>query len=224
MAVITVSRQFGSHAEIIARTLSERLGYEYVDKELLAEVGQLANASPSDLEPYDERGERGIRAFLSKSFLGSVAYDYTMYYPFVWGADPPSFYRSSSAPNSAPLTQRELIRCFKTVFDRLWQRGNVVIMGRGSQVVLKQKPHTFHLRLVASFEERCQRVMQEYSLSESDAQERVEEADKQRAQYLKRYYHADWSDPSLYHLIVNTGLASREAVLGSVLALVEAME
>ncbi len=213
MPVITISRQYGSAGEAIAYAAARELGYDYVDKELLAEVAQLANASETDIEAFDERDERGLLSFLKKTFLGSVAYDYTMYYPFIWGADPPNFYRRPVQPAVPILTQKELVQCFNTVIDRLWQRGDIFLVGRGSQIVLKEKPNTIHIRFVAPLEVRCARIMQEQSLSHDAALARIREADKQRAQYLRRYYDANWSDPTLYHLVVNTGLCSKDSVV-----------
>ena len=38
MAVITVSREFGSGGDVIARNAAEALGYNFVDKEFIGKV------------------------------------------------------------------------------------------------------------------------------------------------------------------------------------------
>jgi len=62
-----------------------------------------------------------------------------------------------------------------------------------------------HIRLVAPLTERIARIAQRMGISEECARAQVEASDRYRSSYLRRYYHVNWDDPALYHLIINTG-------------------
>jgi cytidylate kinase len=64
-----------------------------------------------------------------------------------------------------------------------------------------------HARLTASEEARCERLTRtrpELSGDFRAALNHVRQSDRRRSRYLKRFYHVDWEDPTLYHLTLNT--------------------
>ncbi len=92
---------------------------------------------------------------------------------------------------------------------RAWaDMGNVVIAGRGSQVVLRDYLDVLHVRVVAPFEVRVARLQQQQPISTDQARARLEASDKARERYLKRSYGVNVDDPTLYHLVINTGQLS----------------
>jgi cytidylate kinase len=84
--------------------------------------------------------------------------------------------------------------------------GDVVIVGRGGQVVLRDRPDVLHVRVVAPWEVRIARLRQERNISADSASACLEASDRARARYLRRSHGARLEDPALYHLTVNTGL------------------
>jgi cytidylate kinase len=52
---------------------------------------------------------------------------------------------------------------------------------------------------------RVKTVMVLYKLDKKAAESRVRASDRGRADYLRRYHGANWLDPTLYHLVINTG-------------------
>jgi cytidylate kinase len=82
--------------------------------------------------------------------------------------------------------------------------GNVVIMGRGSQMVLCDYLDVLHVRVVAPLEVRVARLQQQQAISADQARARLEASDKARGRYLKRSYGVNVDDPTLYHLVINT--------------------
>ncbi len=89
--------------------------------------------------------------------------------------------------------------------------GNVVILGRGGQAVLREKPGVLHLRNEAPLDVRIQRVQEKESLNSQDAKRLIGERDRISATYVKRFYDVKWSDPMYYHLVINTGKWDIEA-------------
>jgi cytidylate kinase len=96
-------------------------------------------------------------------------------------------------------------------------QGNVVIVGRGGQMVLRTRPDVLHVRVVAPFEMRVIWLQQEKHLSAPAAQASLEASAKARTRYLRRGYGVQVDDPSLYHLVVNTGLLSLPQAVNVVL-------
>lgn len=90
------------------------------------------------------------------------------------------------------------------VLHELVHEGNVVIVGRASQVVLKDQPNVLHVRIVAPLPVRVERLTARDNISAEAARARICESDRSRRDYLRRYYGVDWNDPELYDLVLNT--------------------
>jgi cytidylate kinase len=86
--------------------------------------------------------------------------------------------------------------------------GNVILIGRGGNMITARLPHVFHVRLTAPLEKRIEHAHQFYNLTENEAHKFCLSQDCARERYLKKYFKADINDPLLYHLVVNTGLVS----------------
>jgi cytidylate kinase len=102
-------------------------------------------------------------------------------------------------------SQKEYLKFIQSTIEHLWQRGNVVIVGRGGQIILRDKKDVFHVRIIASMESRLELLMKQTGLDETPAMKLIRKNDKRQANYIKYCYQEDWDNPSLYHLIVNAG-------------------
>jgi cytidylate kinase len=92
-------------------------------------------------------------------------------------------------------------------------RQPAIILGLGSQIIFARHPGALHVKIVAPLEKRIMRVMQTHSLGEKDAERFLELTDRKHRRYISTIYNRDWSDPALYHLVLNTGfLGVDEAV------------
>jgi cytidylate kinase len=92
------------------------------------------------------------------------------------------------------------------IICELANAGAVVIVGRGGQVVLRQRPEVLHVRVVAPLQTQLAWLREERRLAEDAARSCLETINRARARYLRRCYGVDVNDPSLYHLVVNTGM------------------
>jgi hypothetical protein len=93
----------------------------------------------------------------------------------------------------------------KTILQ-LAEMGNVIIIGRGANVVTAYMKNVFHVRLVAPFEDRVRHIQDIFDLSRKEAIERIKKDDVTRKHYLHQHYHKDIDDKYLYHIIINTNL------------------
>jgi len=87
---------------------------------------------------------------------------------------------------------------------RLAMMGNVILVGRGSNIIAAHMPHVFHVRLVAPLKDRVRQVEQYYHLKPAEAAQRVRDMDEAKSRYVRRYFRADVADPLNYHLTINT--------------------
>ena len=93
---------------------------------------------------------------------------------------------------------------------RLAERGNVILIGRGANIITRNLPHALHVRLVASLEKRVEHIRSMRDMGKEAALELVRQEDRGRRRYLKKYFGADPENPLLYHVVLNTDLVSYE--------------
>ncbi|HSW56740.1 MAG TPA: cytidylate kinase-like family protein [Ignavibacteriaceae bacterium] len=93
---------------------------------------------------------------------------------------------------------------------QLARMGNVVIVGRGANIITSKLKNTFHVRLIASLEKRVEHIKSLMNMSEKEALNYIKKEDENRKQFIKSYFHADVDDPLLYHMTVNTDLLTHK--------------
>ena len=103
-----------------------------------------------------------------------------------------------------------LVRQTAETILRLANLGNVIVIGRGANVITSRLDHVFHVRLVASLERRIEHIQQRDQLDPKAALQFIRREDRGRQRYLRKYYHKDIRDPLLYHLVINTDLVPYE--------------
>jgi len=91
--------------------------------------------------------------------------------------------------------------------------GNGIILGRGGQILLKDLPGILHLRIIAPFELRKERIIEQYECDDSQAEQIIQHSDHERIGFHKFFFGEDWENQSLYHLVLNTGTFSVETVV-----------
>ena len=99
------------------------------------------------------------------------------------------------------------------VMSGLANSGNVMLVGRGSQIVLAGRPGALHVRIIAPHAERVRCVQERCRVSAEAAAARIDASDRARASYLRRNYGARWDDPELYDLILNTARLTVESAV-----------
>lgn len=93
---------------------------------------------------------------------------------------------------------------FKSLTYEFASQGRVVIVGRGSQLVLKDVPGVFGLRVVAPIPTRVSRVAERFGVSRESAAHMVRTHDRERRSLMQSVFHDDMEDWSLYDLVINT--------------------
>jgi len=207
LVVITLARQFGSGGEEIARKVAQSLGYDYVDKELIAAVAQEARVDEAEVHRLDERGRHPITHFLMKYLIGERHIIPGWAGDYAWSDE---IEIDAVKDGISRLSLRASRVFFESAIKKLGERGNVVMVDRGAGIVLARKSHVLSVCIRAPIEYRLQRVMQELNLARDDALKLMEQMDTQRTRYIKQNYGVSWDEPQLYHLILDTGRICQE--------------
>jgi cytidylate kinase len=97
-----------------------------------------------------------------------------------------------------------LVRKTANTILHLAEIGNVVVIGRGANIITAELRYAFHVRLVGSIERRIRHVEECRGLSHLAAAEYVRQKDRGRKRYVKKYYGKDIDDPLLYDVVINT--------------------
>jgi cytidylate kinase len=85
------------------------------------------------------------------------------------------------------------------------ERGNVVTAGRGGPFFLRGVNHALKVRIMAPFEIRVRRVMEQESLDHKAAAAKVRTYDRELSGRIDYLFGLDWTLPENYDLVINTG-------------------
>jgi len=95
------------------------------------------------------------------------------------------------------------------------RRGGALIVGRGAHLILTAQ-EALRVLVVAPLETRVATVRQREGLSSREARERIEHVEAEREAFLKRHFHADFDDSTLFDLVVNAGDLGIEGAVAAV--------
>ena len=98
--------------------------------------------------------------------------------------------------------------------------GNVILVGRGANVITAKARNVVHFRLMGSFDSRLKQVTEYYDYSTLDAAQFIKKEDRARRRYLKHRFQKDIDDPTLYDLVINTDRLSDESVVQQIEGLI----
>ena len=212
MTVIAIGGLAGGGGRVVGSLVAQRLGADYVDRLILTDVAPRVGATVEALHQREERpptrGERFARFLqrvLERSAVSSAGGD-----PY-FGPGVAAFLTEEFEDLPQPtitrgheLEDEKYIEAIREVLLELADRGNVVIVGRGGYIILKDRPDVLRVGVVSNLEDRIANLMERERLGHEQAKGVVEARDKARAYYFKRFFGIDHPDrPDLYHLVIN---------------------
>jgi cytidylate kinase len=216
MPVITVTGKVGSGAREVGRMLAGRLGIDFVDQQLMVAAAQRCGVSVGVMAEHDER-YGSFRQRLS-SVINTL-----LERSAVSGADPLTGATGLEAVLSQTYSDMTREPDEKTVSDRAYQEamsalvrelaasGQIVVLGRGSQMILREMPRALHVLCIARDDVRYQRLAERDEIGLDDARKRANETDQARAAFYRKFWKVDVEDPRLYDLTVDTSRLPFEA-------------
>jgi cytidylate kinase len=188
--VVCISHATGADGAAVARLVAERLGFLYVDEEIVAGAAAQGGLDPGDVADEERRKTLVLRILSAIAEGGGDA--------MALGGSVP--YRAADEPDI-----RTLIR--DTIAETA-ARGNVVIGAHAASHALGTQPNTLRVLVTASAATRAKRVAELEGLGDKEAARMVRDADAARRDYLSRFYEVDEELPTHYDLVVNTDTLS----------------
>ena len=210
MPVITINGPIGCGAADIGQMVAEKLEIDFVDRLILTEASKLVRAPVGALidkeqriASFRDRLGRFMVTMLERSVLSGG-----MYSGGALMTLPPEAFDSLEGDASAKITtvqDKDFIEATTTVVNDLSQKGNVVIVGRGANMILADTPGVFHVGLIAPMEVRAENLMQRENLEREEAENFVKELESAHVTYFRKFFQVHPSEPGLYHTILNMG-------------------
>lgn len=220
MTVVTVSREIGSEGDRVATLIAERLGLAIVDRQRLHRAARASGVSEAALLELELAGEQRLVAQVLRT-LRSVPATATETREHLRYRPSPLAGIFAPVLPPASIAIGELVHMLNQVIEKRARQGNVLFIGQGTQVLLRDFPETVHVRVVAPREKRLLSLQASEGLERGEALRRLRASDRERSEYVRRYHNARWDDPTNYHLVINTGLIDPSVAAKVVLAAIE---
>ena len=100
---------------------------------------------------------------------------------------------------------------------RVASEGNVVIVGRGAHLVLKDMDSVLRIGIVCDLEDRIKRIMEIENIDRQTAELTIERRDKARSQYFKKLFNVEDGDkPDFFHMTLNTSKVNLDLAVNTV--------
>ena len=186
MAIVTISRLYGSGGSEVAARVARDLGWSLLDNAVVDSVAARLGITPSEVAAREERVPSLVERLVETMALGSQEW------------------LSPLAAAKRPPTDEQLIDVMRHIVDEAIARGPLVVVGRGAQGMLAQRSDALHVFCYARRSALIERSMRRDNLDAAAAAKRVDETNTRRAAWVQRHWNRDWTQYSNYHLAVNT--------------------
>ena len=178
--IITFSREFGSGGRELAKMVAEALGYQYYDKEIIAEMVKHSSFDENYLENLDNVGYKD--------------------FPYAVGKNMAFYSAHQKQATQALVLETKMIK-------QLAAKGNCVFVGRSADIILEEY-NPLNIFVYADTEtkiKRCQEnTTHNESLTEKEIIKGMKEIDKARKNHYFLLGVDNWGAKENYHLCVNT--------------------
>jgi cytidylate kinase len=190
--IITIEREYGCGGGEIAQRLATKLGWALWDQSLTEEIAKLAECPKAIVEGREERTDplyyRLFKSFLRGSYEGSL-----------------------NAHKLKVVDSESIARFTQRVVEKVAKAGNSVIVGRGSQHFLRDNPDTLRVFLYAPRDAKVQRLLTR-GKTEQEAEQLVDSVDRERADFIQKYFNVEWPNRAIYHTMINTAIGDQVVV------------
>ena len=190
--IVTIEREYGCGGGEIAQLLAKELGWKLWDQLLTEEIARLANCKKAVVADREERTDplyyRLFKSFLRGSYEGSL-----------------------NAHKLNMVDSETILKMTERVVQHAAKTGNCVIVGRGSQHFLRNRPDTLRVFLYAPREEKVRRLLAR-DKNESEAHQLVDSIDRERAGFIWKYFHAKWPERAAFHIMINTAIGELDVI------------
>ena len=213
MYTITLGGMSGGGARDIGPLVAQKLKADYVDRIFLSNVAKNVGATVEALHQREEklptRSEKWIhviqRLLERSAVTGSAGDPY-----FGPGITALLTEEYEDIPQPTITRGHEVeddvyIEAIESAMKEMAVDGDVVFIGRGGHVILKDMPNVLRVGVVASFEDRVKTLMSRETIDRDNAIVTLEQRDQARKHFFKKYFELDEPDnPNLFHFTINS--------------------
>lgn len=185
--VISISRAMAAGGEEIGRDVAAQLGFRFADEEIVVQAAKKAGVSPETIEKV-ERTPPLIQRILQ--YMGSMPVEPSSYLP---------------APAHLSPAYEALI---EQVIRETAAQGNVVIVAHGASIPLAGAAGLLRVLVTGSQEARAARLAAAAGLGKGRAKKAIQDSDRERREYLQRFYNIRVELPTHYDIVLNTDVLS----------------
>jgi hypothetical protein len=190
---LTISRRIGSLGDAIAQEIAANMGWRICDREIVDYIAQNNHVRQSLVNELDEKAR-------------SMVYDMVQ--------------RMLQLPGGDSFGSEEYHEALIKSLTYLAARGQSIIVGRGSNFVLRDVYDGLHVRITAPYEVRARRLSKRWNVSIAEAQRRLKELDAERREFVREHFRADIDDPNAYDLIFDTNRLTVHQVASAILTVI----
>lgn len=194
MAVITISRQFGSGGRTLGKKIAEKLNYPFADNEIIQMVAKEANVSSQWVENIEKEAGTKLSRILSR-MVSQKWIDRVL------------------ANEHGYIDERIYLDYLVLIIAKIADEGDVVILGRGAQYILNDHPDAYHILLIDEKDSRVKFMEKHYDLTEKKALQIVNFEERRRVNLFKRMGKIDYENPTLYHMVLNMNRIDMDTAL-----------
>lgn len=185
MTLVAISASYGAGGSRIGPTLAKRLGVPFVDRAIPAAVAERLDVPLDDAAAHDERMGATLLERMLAGFIGQDT-----------GAPAPLPAQTFSSDEFRRATEQVLLQQAAT--------GAGVILGRGAVILLREDPRALRVRLDGPPERRARQAMALQGIDLDTAERAMSRLDRTHAAYAKHFYGVELTDPTLYHLVLDS--------------------
>ena len=186
MAVVTISRLYGSGGSEVAALVAKDLGWSLLDNAIVDAVAARLGIAPAEVAAREERVPSLVQRIVETMALGS----HEWLSPLTQAKQEP--------------TDEQLVEVAHHIVDEAIARGPLVLVGRGAQSILADRSDALHVFCYAPRNALIARSMERDRLDEHAAAKLVDDTNNRREQWVRKHWGRSWRDHSNYHLSVNT--------------------
>ncbi len=185
MATITITNEFETDSEKVAFLLAERLHYEYIGDDLIAQIAKELHLSPSEAKMLEKEPRSSILRLVDR---------YTC-----------SVIQRVVDREHGCLDDRAYHEKTLELVEKLYENGNMIILGWGGQCILKNKPGTLHVRLRKDAALKVEKVVKQKGITPKAAEQFIAARENESAEYIRQYFKEEINDARLYDLVIDMG-------------------
>jgi cytidylate kinase len=194
MTIVTVSAAYGALGSEVGPRLAERLGVPFLDRAIPSEVAQRLAVPLDDAAARDE----SIGGLLSRMAMRLAPMGQAF---------------GATATIQDTVDEEAFRRTTEAIIREHAAAGELVVLGRGGALVLRDDPRAFHVRLDGPRDRRLEQAMRLSGSDRAEVERALDQTDRARETYVRHFYRADARDPALYHLTIDSTALPLDAVV-----------